>query len=67
MNIELKKSNGTVVPFTTSINGNSLTITPAQLLANDTKYTLTLHTGSITDLAGNPLVLWSSSFITSTT
>jgi predicted outer membrane repeat protein len=55
-------SSGTAVPFTTSINGDVLTITPSNLLTNDTKYFLTLHTGSITDLAGNPLASWGSSF-----
>jgi hypothetical protein len=38
-----------------------LTINHKALLTNG-KYTLTLHTGSITDLAGNPLALWGSSF-----
>jgi methionine-rich copper-binding protein CopC len=60
--ITLKSSNGTAVSFTTSINGNVLTITPTKLLTNDTKYNLTLNASSITDLAGNPLALWSSSF-----
>ncbi len=60
--IELKNSSGTLIPFTTYINNTILTITPTKLLNNDTLYSLTLHTGSITDLAGNPLVLWGSSF-----
>jgi len=55
-------SNGTAITFKTSINGTVLTITPTNPLTNDTKYSLTLHTGSVTDLAGNPLAIWSSSF-----
>jgi len=47
--------------------GNTLTITPSTLLAKGTKYTLTLHTGSVTDLAGNQLTLTSSIFTTSKT
>jgi hypothetical protein len=38
-----------------------LTINHKALLTNG-KYTLTLHTGSITGLAGNPLALWGSNF-----
>jgi predicted outer membrane repeat protein len=61
MNIELKNVNGTVIPVTTSISGNILTINHKTLL-NNGKYTLILHTGSITDLAGNSLALCGSSF-----
>ena len=61
--IELKSSNGTAVPFTTSISGNILTVTSAKSLVNDTKYILTLHTGSVADLSGNPLALWTDSFL----
>jgi methionine-rich copper-binding protein CopC len=60
--IMLKSSNGAAASFTTSINGDVLTITPTKQLTADTKYTLTLNASSITDLAGNPLALWSSSF-----
>ena len=59
--IELKASNGTVIPITKSITGNVLTITPVNPLAED-KYTVIVHTGSITDLSGNPVALWSSKF-----
>ena len=61
MNITLTNSKGTPVAITTSINGNILTIYPKTILTNG-KYTLTLHTGSITDLAGNNLALCGSSF-----
>jgi len=63
--IELKNSNGTSIPITKSINGNILTIIPTKSLPED-KYFLILHTSSITDLAGNPIALWSSKFITGT-
>ncbi len=63
MSIQLENSNNTPVSFTTNINGNILTIKPT-LLSNNTKYTLILHTGSITDLAGNPLSLSNTNFIT---
>ena len=59
--IDLKNSNGTLVPVTTSINGNTLTITPKNLLVNG-KYSLALHTGCVADLVGNALALYSTSF-----
>lgn len=49
---EFKTSTGTSVPFTTSILGNVLTITPNTLLALGTKYSVILHSGSIMDMAG---------------
>ena len=61
-NIQLVNSSGTAIPFTSTLSSNILTITPTNLLNNDTKYTLTLHTGSVTDLSGNPLTLWGTSF-----
>ena len=59
--IELKNRSGVIIPITTSINNNILTITPVNAL-NEDKYTIILHTGSLTDLAGNPIALWSSNF-----
>ena len=59
--IELKNSSRKLIPITTLINNNILTINHEALLTNG-KYTLSLHTGSITDLTGNHLALWSSSF-----
>ena len=59
--IELKDSTGKAVDFTKSINENVLTITPTSNLKG-TKYTLILHTGSLTDLAGNKLALYTSTF-----
>ena len=61
MDITLTNSKGTPVTITTSINGNILTINHKALLTNG-KYTLTLHTGSITDLASNNLAVCSRCF-----
>jgi parallel beta-helix repeat protein len=54
--IELKNNGGTSIPITKSISGSILTIKPINSLAGG-RYTLTLHTGSITDLENNPLAL----------
>ena len=62
--IELKSSNGTAVPFTESINGNVLTITPTNPLTKGTKYALILHTGSVTDLTGNNIAYYGTNFVT---
>ncbi len=59
--IELKNSKGKAITFTTSINGKVLTIKPKNKLA-EAKYTLCIHTGSVTDLAGNPVALKSTKF-----
>ena len=55
--IELKFSSGTgaAIPFTSSIVGNILSITPNSLLDAGRKYTVILHSNSITDLPGNGL------------
>ncbi|AEG17805.1 Ig-like domain-containing protein [Methanobacterium paludis] len=51
--IELVTSNGTVVPVKCFINGSMLTITPSNALNKGVKYMVLIHTGSVTDLAGN--------------
>jgi len=61
---ELRSSNGTSIPVTTSIKDNKLTIKPSTLLAPGTKYKLGLHTRSVCDLAGNPLALVDKVFTT---
>jgi len=66
MFIELKNSNGTLFHINKSINGNILTINHSTPLSKGAKYTLILHTGSVTDSAGNKLAMWSSSFTTNT-
>jgi predicted outer membrane repeat protein len=64
--IELKNSNGTVIPITWLISGNVLTVTANSTLAHGVKHTLLIHTGSVTDLAGNNVAGYVSRFTTST-
>ncbi|MGV8143608.1 MAG: DUF3344 domain-containing protein [Methanothermobacter sp.] len=52
--IELVNSTGTAIPFTMSISGNVLTVDPTSAL-EESAYKLMIHTGSVTDLAGNLL------------
>ena len=54
--IELKKDTKTLIPIKRSINGNVLTITYNSMFTNG-RYSLILHTGSLTDLNGNPLII----------
>lgn len=61
--IELKNNSGIAIPFTTIISSNILTITPTKALTEN-RYILTLHTNSVTDLAGNSFALWGISFNT---
>ncbi len=63
--IELKNKQKTTIPFTTSISGKVLTIKPTSNLAGSL-YTLCIHTGAITDLAGNPVALKSTKFTVKT-
>ncbi|MGB9980540.1 Ig-like domain-containing protein, partial [Methanobacterium sp.] len=62
--IELKDSNGKAVSFTKSISGSVLTIKPTSNLTPGTTYTLSIHTGSLTDLSGTPVALYKSTFTT---
>jgi len=55
---------GALVPVSTSISGNVLTITPNSVLANGVTYQVLLHTGSVTNLAGNPVGGYVSKFTT---
>ena len=61
--IELKKNSETSTPYTTSIQGDILTITPSTL-TNQTKYTLLFHTGCIKDLSGQNLACQTFNFST---
>jgi transglutaminase-like putative cysteine protease len=61
--IELK-SNGKKVSYKTSINGNVLTINPVSSLSNDATIKLIIHSGSFTDLSGNSVKLYKTSFST---
>jgi methionine-rich copper-binding protein CopC len=64
--IELKNNSGTAIPFTTNISSKILTITPTNPLTTN-KYTISIHTGAITDLANNPAAANSSKFSIGTT
>ena len=59
---ELKDSNGTDTPITKSINGKVLTITPNNALVDGMNYNMIIHTGSVTDLAGNNVSLYTFHF-----
>lgn len=60
-------SSGTPKPFTSTINGNVLSITPQSLLSIGTMYTVILHPNSITDLSGNGLASQFTTRFTTTT
>lgn len=62
--IELVASNGAKIAAKKSIKGKVLTITPKAKLKANTKYKLIIHTGAVTDTAGNPLALRTTSFTT---
>ena len=62
--IDFKNSSGISVPFTVKITGSTLYITPKSPLAHKTRYTITIHTNSITDLANNGLRVFSTVFKT---
>jgi predicted outer membrane repeat protein len=59
--IELRTSTGKTVKFTTEIIGKVLSIKPLSKFMNG-KYILLLHTGSLSDLAGNYIKPFSSAF-----
>ncbi|AEG19000.1 Ig-like domain-containing protein [Methanobacterium paludis] len=62
--IELQNSNGTLIPITWSVSGNVLTVAPNSTLSSGVKYLLLIHTGSVTDLAGNNVAGYVSRFTT---
>jgi methionine-rich copper-binding protein CopC len=62
--ITLKTISGTIIPITTTINGNVLTINHATTLTKGTKYLIELHTGCISDFAGNPIKYYYRYFTT---
>jgi len=57
-------SSGKSLAMKITLNGNTLIIKPTKILSKGTKYTITLHSGSVTDLAGDPLKVCSYSFTT---
>jgi uncharacterized repeat protein (TIGR01451 family) len=65
--IEFTTSTGTPIAFTRTISGgNVLSIATTPLMATNTTYRVTLHTNSITNLAGAGIALWSTIFTTTT-
>jgi len=62
--IELKNSLGIAVPFTKAISNNNLYVKPTKSLNKGTIYTMVIHSNAITDLTGNSLPLYSTSFST---
>ena len=62
--IELKHGN-VVISTKKTISGNTLSITPSTTLASGYKYTLIIHTGSVTDTSGNKVASYTSNFTVS--
>ncbi|ADZ09572.1 Pseudomurein-binding repeat-containing protein [Methanobacterium lacus] len=46
-------ANGKSKPVTTTVNGNTLTITSKNALSTSTKYSLIIHSNTVTDSSGN--------------
>ena len=63
--IVLKNNNNKkTVSIKTSINGNVLTIDPVYNLSKDSTFYLCIHTGSLKDMSGNNVKLYTSKFST---
>ena len=50
--IEFKTSSGTAKPFTLSVTGSTLNITPTTALSKATNYTVIVHSNAVTDSSG---------------
>ena len=50
--MNLKNASGVAKPFTTTITGSTLNITPTSLLAYGTSYTVIIHSNAVTDSTG---------------
>ena len=59
---DFNTNTGIPLPYSISVNGKILTLTPENPLSNDVQYIVTLHTGSVTDAAGNIKHSYSSGF-----
>jgi predicted double-glycine peptidase len=64
-NILLKTTSGKTISSQKSISYNILTLTPSSTLASGVKYSLTLNSGSVTDLAGNGVSNYTTHFTVS--
>ena len=62
--IDLKDSNRNIIPTKISTSGNILSIDPVNYLIRGMKYTLQIHSGSLTDLSGNNMSLYETKFTT---
>jgi hypothetical protein len=62
--IELKNGK-TVINTTYTINGSTLSVIPTTTLATGIRYTLSIHTNSVSDLTGNGNSLYTTSFTVS--
>lgn len=62
--IELKHGN-VVISSKKSVSGNTLSITPSTTLASGYKYSVIIHSGSVTDSSGNKVALYTSNFTVS--
>jgi len=60
--IELRNSTGALIPITTSISDNILTITPVSSLARGVEYTVLFNENSVKDLSGNGVEFYTSTF-----
>ena len=64
--IQLKsKSNGKINPTKTSINGDTLNIIPTTTLTKGSTYQILIHSGSVKDLSGNSVQIFSTTFMIS--
>ena len=61
----MSTSNGKINPTKTSINGDTLSITPSTTLTKGSNYEILVHSGSVKDLSGNSVHLFSTSFMIS--
>ncbi|UTB31616.1 MAG: Ig-like domain-containing protein [Methanobacterium sp. ERen5] len=62
--VELKHGN-VLISTKKSVNGNTLTITPSTTLSTNYKYTLILHSGSVTSITGDKIGAYTTSFTVS--
>ncbi len=64
--IQLKStSNGKISPTETSISGDTLSIIPTTNLTKGSKYQILIHSGSVEDLSGNGVQIFSTNFMIS--
>ena len=64
--IQLKsKSNGKINPTKTSISGDTLNIIPTTNLTKGATYQILIHSGSVEDLSGNDVQIFSTTFMIS--